>query len=317
MIDLQTPSCFEPLSQPSRYKASHGGRGSGKSWHFASMVVERCLLNPGSRIVCIREVQKTLNQSAKALIERTIQQLGVGHMFRVKFESIETPGGGLIIFNGMQDQNAESIKSLEGYDVAWVEEAQTLSARSLQLLRPTIRAENSELWFTWNPRRKVDPVDELFRGGQPPENAIVVKANWRDNPWFPSVLEEERQFDLQRYPDRYHHVWEGDYARAFEGAYFDHASCGSPSARPHWQRWQPIRSCRAEPSGISAAPAPRPTRARSGSCSGFTKRSACSTTSKVKVRCLHTTRKLCTSGATTRSSARSRMTASTPRRSLD
>jgi phage terminase large subunit len=89
-IDLQTPSCFEPLSQPSRYKASYGGRGSGKSWHFASMVVERCLLNPGSRIVCIREVQKTLNQSAKALIERTIQQLGVGHMFRVKFESIET-----------------------------------------------------------------------------------------------------------------------------------------------------------------------------------------------------------------------------------
>jgi phage terminase large subunit len=146
-------------------------------------------------------VQKILNQSAKALIERTIQQLGVGHMFRVKFESIETPGGGLIIFNGMQDQNAESIKSLEGYDVAWVEEAQTLSARSLQLLRPTIRAENSELWFTWNPRRKVDPVDELFRGGQPPENAIVVKANWRDNPWFPSVLEEERQFDLQRYAE--------------------------------------------------------------------------------------------------------------------
>ncbi len=125
----------------------------------------------------------------------------------------------LIIFLGMQDQNAESIKSLEGYDVAWVEEAQTLSARSLALLRPTIRAEGSELWFTWNPRRKSDAVDEFLRG-QKPENAIVVQVNWSDNPWFPAVLNEERLLDLDRYPDRYDHIWKGDYAKAFEGAYF-------------------------------------------------------------------------------------------------
>ena len=133
---LQTPEVFKRLDQPSRYKGAYGGRGSGKSWHFASMVVERCLLQPGSRIVCIREIQKTLAQSAKAVIESTIQALGVGSEFRVFFDKIETPGGGLIIFLGMQDQNAESIKSLEGYDIAWVEEAQTLSARSLALLRP-------------------------------------------------------------------------------------------------------------------------------------------------------------------------------------
>ena len=150
-LSLKTPEVFKPLDQPSRYKGAYGGRGSRKSWHFASMVVERCLLKPGSRIVCIREIQKTLAQSAKALIESTIQALGVGSEFRVFFDKIETPGGGLIIFLGMQDQNAESIKSLEGYDVAWVEEAQTLSARSLALLRPTIRADGSELWFTWNP----------------------------------------------------------------------------------------------------------------------------------------------------------------------
>ena len=92
-LTLQTPECFKPLYQPSRYKAAHGGRGSGKSWHFASMVVEHCLLNPGSKVVCIREIQKTLNQSAKALIESTIQTLGVGSQFRVLFDRIETPGG--------------------------------------------------------------------------------------------------------------------------------------------------------------------------------------------------------------------------------
>ena len=217
---IDAPSVFKPLERPSRYKAAYGGRGSGKSWRFASAVVEQCLLKPGSRIVCIREVQKTLNQSAKALIEAKIQEFGVGSQFRVLFERIETPGDGLIIFVGMQDQNAESIKSLEGYDVAWVEEAQTLSARSLAMLRPTIRRDGSELWFTWNPRRRSDPVDEFFRGEKAPDNAIIVKANFNENPFFPEVLEEERKLDFSRYPDRYEHVWLGGYAKAFEGAYF-------------------------------------------------------------------------------------------------
>ena len=115
------------------------------------MIVEHCLLNPGAKVVCIREVQKTLNQSAKALIELKIQEFGVGSQFRVLYDRIEIPGGGLIIFQGMQDMKAESIKSLEGYNIAWVEEAQTLSARSLALLRPTIRADRSELWCTWEP----------------------------------------------------------------------------------------------------------------------------------------------------------------------
>jgi phage terminase large subunit len=219
MLTIETARIFEPLLKPSRYKGAWGGRGSGKSHYMAGAVVEHCLLNPGSRIVCIREVQKTLAQSAKLLIENKIQEFGVGHLFRVLYDRIETPGGGLIIFQGMVDATAESIKSLEGYNIAWVEEAQTLSARSLALLRPTIRADNSEIWFSWNPRRKSDAVDQFLRGAKP-DNAIVVKANWRDNPWFPSVLEEERHLDLSKFPDRYHHVWEGDYAKAFEGAYF-------------------------------------------------------------------------------------------------
>jgi phage terminase large subunit len=219
MLSIATARIFEPLLAPSRYKGAWGGRGSGKSHFMAGAVVEHCLLHPGSRVVCIREVQKTLAQSAKLLIENKIQEFGVGSEFRVLYDRIETPGGGLIIFQGMQDQNAESIKSLEAYNIAWCEEAQTLSNRSLALLRPTIRAEGSEIWFSWNPRRKSDAVDQFLRVERP-DNATVVKVNWRDNPWFPTVLEGERQLDLEKYPDRYSHVWLGDYARAFEGAYF-------------------------------------------------------------------------------------------------
>jgi phage terminase large subunit len=136
---------------------------------------------------------------------------------------IKTPGNGLIAFQGMQDHTAESIKSLEGYGRAWVEEAQTLSPRSLALLRPTIRADNSELWFSWNPTRKSDPVDLMFRGDQMPTGATVVRANWSDNPWFPAVLEQERLDCLKATPDQYDHIWEGGYATVLEGAYY--AAC--------------------------------------------------------------------------------------------
>jgi len=182
-------------------------------------MVEECLANPGTLAICLREVQKTLAQSSKRLIETKIESLGVGSRFKVWNDKIETPGDGLIIFQGMQDHTAESIKSLEGYRIAWVEEAQTLSHRSLALLRPTIRAEGSEIWASWNPRRKTDAVDEFLRAKKP-EGSVVVQANWRDNPWFPKELEAERQLDLELYPDRYEHIWEGDYAKALEGAYF-------------------------------------------------------------------------------------------------
>jgi phage terminase large subunit len=155
------------------------------------------------------------------LIEGKIAALGVGDKFRIFNDKIETPGGGLIIFQGMQDHSAESIKSLEGFKIAWIEEAQTLSARSLSLLRPTIRAEGSEIWASWNPTRKQDAIEQFLRGPQgAPKGAVVVQANWRDNPWWNDVLEAERQLELERYPERYDHTYEGDYARAFEGAYF-------------------------------------------------------------------------------------------------
>jgi len=218
-LRIPTAPVFRPLLEDARYKAAHGGRGSGKSHFFGELMVEECLRTPGTLAVCIREVQKSLMQSSKRLIESKIQNLGVGDQFEILHDRIITPGDGLIIFQGMQDATAESIKSLEGFRIAWVEEAQTLSKRSLALLRPTIRIPGSQIWANWNPRRKSDAIDEFLRQKKP-DNAIVVEANWKDNPWFPDVLDEERRLDLQLYPERYKHIWEGDYAKALEGAYF-------------------------------------------------------------------------------------------------
>ncbi len=169
--------------------------------------------------VCIREVQKTLAQSSKRLIESKIAALGVASGFKIFADEIETPGDGLIVFLGMRDHTAESIKSLEGFRCAWIEEAQCLSARSLTLLRPTIRATGSELWASWNPTRKSDAIDDFLRARKP-KNAIVVQANWRDNKWIPKELLDERRLDLALYPERYDHIWEGDYAKTFDGAYY-------------------------------------------------------------------------------------------------
>lgn len=226
-LNLPTASVFVPLCEPSRYKAAYGGRGSGKSHFFAEKLLEDCIAEPGEsgegmRAVCIREVQKDLAQSSKLLIETKLQKLGITEAdgFKVYRDVISCPKDGLIIFKGMNDYTADSIKSLEGFKRAWWEEAQTATAHSLNLLRPTIRAPQSELWFGWNPRRKTDPVDLMFRGEEKPTGAIVVRANWRDNPWLPDELEQERLDCLRMQPDQYDHIWEGGYITVVDGAYF-------------------------------------------------------------------------------------------------
>jgi phage terminase large subunit len=221
-LTIPTAAVFEPLLAPARYKGAWGGRGSGKSHFFAGLLIEDSLAERGLSSVCIREVQKTLKDSAKRLIESKLADFGLGEKdgFKTYEDRIKTPGDGVIIFQGMQDHTAESIKSLEGFKRAWIEEAQTLSQRSLELLRPTIRVDGSEIWCSWNPRRKTDPVDALLRGGTKPTGAAVVKANWRDNPWFTGVLEQERQDCFRDNPDQYAHIWEGDYAQVVSGAYY-------------------------------------------------------------------------------------------------
>lgn len=218
-LTIRVPRVFKPLLQPARYKGAYGGRGSGKSHFFAELMIKECLETKGTLAVCIREVQKTLAHSSKSLIERKLQSLNVGSEFRVYNDRIATPGDGIIIFQGMADHTAESIKSLDGYRIADVEEAQTLSGRSLELLRPTIREPGSQLWFRWNPRLKSDPVDDFLRY-HAPRDAVVVQANWRDNPFWNDELESERQLDMAQFPDRYEHIWEGAYATAFSGSYY-------------------------------------------------------------------------------------------------
>ena len=171
---------------------------------------------------CIREVQKDLAQSSKLLIETKLNRLGLSEAdgFKVFKDVIQTPGDGLIIFKGMNDYTADSIKSLEGFKRSWWEEAHGATKTSINLLRPTMRATGSQMWWSWNPRRKSDAVDVMFRGGEKPAKAIVVKANWRDNPWLTQELEDERIDCLRMQPEQYDHIWEGGYATLNEGAYF-------------------------------------------------------------------------------------------------
>lgn len=226
-LNLPTARAFVPLLSPAPYKGAHGGRGSGKSHFFADLLVEDCLAEPGvtglgMRAVCIREVQKDLAQSSKALIESRLKFHGLTESdgFKVFRDVIQTPGDGLMIFKGMNDYTSESVKSLEGFKRAWWEEAQTATAYSLNLLRPTLRVEGAERWFSWNPRRKTDPVDVMLRGLERPTGAAVVEANWRDNPWWTPELERERQDCLRMQPDQYDHIWEGGYVSVIDGAYY-------------------------------------------------------------------------------------------------
>jgi phage terminase large subunit len=216
---INTPAVFEPLLQPARYKGAHGGRGSGKSHFFGEMLIEDCIRETIS-CVCLREVQKSLKFSVKRLLEAKIESMNAGLYFEVQNEQIKTRNGGVIIFQGMQDHTADSIKSLEGFKRAWVEEAQSLSQRSLDLLRPTIRAPGSEIWFSWNPRFATDPVDVLLRGETLPPGAIVVEANYMDNPWCPQELLDEMAFDRARDPEKYAHIWLGKYQMNSEARVF-------------------------------------------------------------------------------------------------
>lgn len=216
---LQVPEVFEPLLKPARYKGAHGGRGSGKSHFFAGLAVVMMATRPGFRIVCVREVQNSIKDSVKQLLEDKIAELGLSGFFNCTDQEIRGENGSGAIFRGLQNHTAASIKSLEGFDVAWVEEAQTITQHSLDILTPTIRKTGSELWFSWNPVSEQDPVDALLRSS-PPENAIVVEANWSDNPFFPEALKEDLERDRATNPDKFLHVWEGRYQALSEARIF-------------------------------------------------------------------------------------------------
>lgn len=218
-IVVEVPEVFEPLLFPNRYKAAYGGRGGAKSHFFAGQGILRCKAKK-TRVVCIREVQNTIRDSVRQLLVDKIVAYGLEDDFEIFESEIRGRNGSLIVFRGMQSYNAANIKSLEDFDIAWVEEAQTLSQHSLDLLRPTIRKEGSELWFGWNPRHDTDPVDKFFRGGDKREGVACICVGWQDNPWFPDVLRQEMLADYEADPEKAEYVWGGGYELVTEASYY-------------------------------------------------------------------------------------------------
>lgn len=176
----------------------------------------------GLRVVCAREIQKSLRDSVKQLIEDKIKSLGLSGAFDILDTEIRhKSNGSRFVFIGMW-RNPDAVKSLEGADIFWGEEASAFSDRSIKIIRPTMRKPGSELWFSWNPEFDHDPVDQLFRGEQgPPPDSLVVEVSWRDNPWFDkSPLKAEMEFDYRSDPAKAEHVWGGGYVTAIDGAYY-------------------------------------------------------------------------------------------------
>ena len=213
----QFPDKLDFLFQPHRYKVAYGGRGSGKSWGMARALLLQASNKP-LRILCAREVQKSIKQSVHTLLNDQIQTLGLGAFYEVLEAEIRGLNGSSFSFTGLATNTVESIKSFEGCDIVWVEESQTVSKKSWDILIPTIRKPDSEIWVSFNPNIDTDDTYQRFVIS-PPDNAKVVKVNYHDNPWFPEVLEIERKHSEKTNPD-YDNIWEGDCKAAVDGAIY-------------------------------------------------------------------------------------------------
>lgn len=174
------------------------------------------------RTLCTREVQKSIQQSVHQLLKDQIENLGLGSEYEVLATEIRGKNGTLFLFSGLSDMTAESLKSFEGVDIVWVEEAQSVTKNSWNILIPTIRKDGSEIWVSYNPQLESDETHMRFSVNPPPD-CVNVEVNWRDNPYFPKVLDAERKHaEASMKPEEYAHIWEGKCKPAVEGAiYFD------------------------------------------------------------------------------------------------
>lgn len=219
MAEIQiAPALSFLLEEPSRYKVAWGGRGGAKSWGFARALLAMCFMRK-TRILCTREVQKSIRDSVHRLISDQIEGLGLSSQFEVLRDEIRGPNGSQFLFAGLSDKTVDSIKSFEGVDVVWVEEAQGVSERSWAVLIPTIRAPGSEIWMSLNPDQDTDPTFKRFIK-DPPPNAIVRRVLFSDNPWFPEVLKTEMEYLFKKDPDAAAHVWLGECRKATDAQIF-------------------------------------------------------------------------------------------------
>lgn len=217
MAQAEFPEELECLFQPSRYKILYGGRGAAKSWGVARALLVRGASNP-LRVLCAREFQSSIRDSVHKLLSDQILALGLDQFYRIEQSSIFGPNGTEFSFEGIR-HNTNKIKSYEGVDIAWVEEAQTTSKSSWETLIPTIRKEGSEIWVTFNPELDTDETYKRFVL-KPPPGAIVKKLNWSDNPWFPEVLRAEKDLLKARDEDAYLNIWEGHCRVTLDGAIY-------------------------------------------------------------------------------------------------
>ena len=217
---VQLPKIYKPLLEPKRYKIYYGGRGAGKSWSFALT-----LLILGSskrlRILCTREIQGSMKQSVHKLLSHCIENLGLERFYRVTREGIFGINGTEFIFHGLRHDPMQ-IKSLEGVDICWVEEAQKITNESWGILIPTIRKKNSEIWISFNPNLESDPTYQKFVVHNDREDCLLVKANFYDNPFFGDELQKELDYMKQYDYDEYLHVWEGDCRTSSDAQVFRH-----------------------------------------------------------------------------------------------
>jgi phage terminase large subunit len=216
---LQIPEPLEFLLYPLRYKGAYGGRGSAKSWTFARVLL-KLGLEHRIRVLCAREIMRTIKDSVHKLLADQIELENLQGEYDV-FDStiIHRRTGSEFLFTGLLGHTVTSLKSYEGVDVCWIEEAQAVSERSFKVLIPTIRKDNSEIWLSFNPDLETDPVSQRFIVHPPPDSK-VVKVNWRDNPWFNDILNKERLHCLATDPDNYPNIWEGEHRPAVEGAVY-------------------------------------------------------------------------------------------------
>lgn len=229
-IKAEFPTKLRPLFDTYRYKVAHGGRGSGKSWSFA-----RALLIQGAqkqlRIGCFREVQKSIKDSVHKLLADQIQSLGLGGFYEVLETTIRGKNGTEFLFAGLAQHTVDSIKSYEGLDRAWIEEGQSVSKRSWDVLIPTIRKAGSEIWISLNPELETDETYQRFIANPPP-NSWVAAVNYHDNPWFSAELEAERLHCQQTAPKDYDNIWLGKCKPAVSGAiYYDEVAAAEAGGR--------------------------------------------------------------------------------------
>ena len=218
---LQLPEKLAPLFEPKRYKVMYGGRGGGKSWSVAAVLLCLAADRP-LRVLCAREVQKSMRDSVHRLLKDQIVKLGMESFFEVLDTEIRGANGSLFLFAGLQSHTVDSIKSFEGVDLVWVEEAHGVSKKSWDVLIPTIRKPGSEIWLTLNPDMDTDETYVRFIAA-PSDDTWVCEVNWRDNPWFPAVLNDERlKAKRSQSQEDYEHTWEGKPRTVAEGAIYRH-----------------------------------------------------------------------------------------------